>query len=161
MKSTLRVTEDNVDLFNKSIKGLRSDEVLVGIPSTNSSRQNDMNNNAAILAINEFGSPQNNIPARPVMTIGITKAQEEIAEQFKKAAQSIMNGKLEIDRYFNRAGIIASTSIKKVINNQEGIAPPSPYTLKLRQEQGFKGTKALIVTGQMRNSITYVVRGED
>ena len=34
----------------------------------------------------------------------------------------------------------------------------SDATLETRESEGFKGTKALIVTGQMRNAITYVVK---
>ena len=154
---SVKVTEDKVDLFNESIEALRSSEVLVGIPSTNTTRRDGFANNAAIMAINEFGSPANNIPARPVFQIGIRNAEDEISDAFRRAAESIGDGKPDVERYLNRAGIVASNSIKKVINSQEGIDPPSPYTLRLRKEMGFQGEKALLVTGQLRGSITYLV----
>ncbi|MFI5416190.1 MAG: hypothetical protein ACHQXJ_02430, partial [Nitrososphaerales archaeon] len=63
--------------------------------------------------------------------------------------------------YYERAGIIAANACKKVINDQEGLKPPAPATLKARKyitASGFKGTKSLLVTGQVRNAITYVVK---
>lgn len=166
--SYIEVTKDFTDDFNQIIKSFKNDPVLVGIPEADTKRDDAENpeeapiTNASILAINEFGSPINNIPARPVMAIGIRNAQDAIAEQFKKSIQyAFKNGLSAISVYYNRAGLIASNSIKKAINSQEGIAEPSEATLARRKQEGFKGTKALIVTGQMRNAITYVVRGED
>jgi len=158
---SLKVTADFTKKFNETISKFKGDAVLVGIPASTSDRSTVVDepiNNATILAINEFGSPQNNIPPRPVMAIGIKAAQDQIAEQFKLAAKNVLSKGLQsLYLYYNRAGIIASNSIKKTINNQIGIAGPSEATLKIRESQGFKGTKSLIVTGQLRNSITYVV----
>lgn len=158
-KPTLTVTSDFTDDFDKIIARFKHDAVLVGIPETDASRSSDEINNATLLAINNFGSPIHNIPARPVMQNGIRFAQGEIAEQFKLAAKGVFTkGFSALDTYYNRAGIIASNSIKKSINDQEFSDGPSDSTLAARKRVGFKGTKSLIVTGQMRNAITYVVR---
>ncbi len=159
MKPFMKVTEDFTEKFNDIVKSFKNDAVLVGIPEVDTERTEDTPiNNATILAINEFGSPMNNIPARPVMAIGIRNAQEAIAEQFKTAAQNALSkGLAAISTYYERAGIIASNSVKKAINSQEGIDAPSESTLAARRSAGFKGTKALIVTGQLRNAITYVI----
>lgn len=156
------VVEDFTDDFNKIIKSFKRDAVLVGIPEQDAERkETDPINNAALLAINEFGSPLNNIPPRPAMAIGIRNAQDAIAEQFKLAAKgALTKGLAALPVAYNRVGLIASNSVKKAINAQEGLAPPSEATLAAREAAGFKGTKALIVTGQMRNAITYVVKGE-
>ncbi len=156
---TLTITSDFTKDFNEAIKRFKQDSVLVGIPATDGPRDDDAPiNNATLLAINNFGSPANNIPARPVMQIGIKKAQDPIAEQFKLAAQRVLSkGAAALDIFYERAGIIASQSIKKVINDQEGFKGPSPATLAARKADGFKGTKSLVMTGQMRNAITYVV----
>lgn len=163
MSKPVMVTEDFTDDFNKIVKSFKRDAVLVGIPQEEAKRdESTLINNATILAINEFGSPLNNIPPRPVMAIGLKNAQNEITDQFKLAVQKAFSqGISALNTYYNRAGIIASNSIKKVINSQEDIDPPSEATLEARKSKGFKGTKALIVTGQMRNSITYVVKGDE
>lgn len=156
---TLTVTSDFTGKFNEVIKRFKKDAVLVGIPQGDDPRESNEINNATLLAINNFGSPANNIPPRPVMQIGIRNAQEKIAEQFAIAARDALSkGPAALATCYERAGIIASNSIKKVINDQEGIDGPASSTLKARESRGFKGTKALVVTGQMRNAITYVVQ---
>lgn len=159
MKPTLTVTDDFTDQFMAVIRKFKNDEVLVGIPEEDNSRNASGIGNAALLAINNFGSPANNIPARPVMEIGIRNAQEEIANEFKRAAiQALSGGASAVSAAYQRAGIIASTSIKKAINDQIGFPGPAESTLAAREAAGFKGTKSLIVTGSMRNAITYVVK---
>lgn len=162
MKPFMIVDEDNSDELMKMIDSFRNDSVLVGIPQEDTERkEGDPIGNAALLFINNFGSPANNIPPRPVMEIGIRNAQDAIAEEFKKAAKAVFSNNYPqavLDQYYNRAGIIASNSIKRAINDQEGFEGPADSTLESREARGFKGTKALIVTGQMRNAITYVVK---
>lgn len=160
-KTGVTVSKDFTKDFKAIIDRFKNDDVLVGIPEEKTPRKDGSINNATLLAINNFGSPANNIPARPVMQIGIKNAQEDVAGEFRKAAQTVLKeGQAAIDRYFQRAGILASQSIKKAINDQDfGGAPgPSPATLSARKSAGFLGTKSLIVTGQLRNSITYVLR---
>lgn len=159
---TLTVTADFTENFKKVIDQFRKDKVLVGIPEAETARQDDDPiGNAAILALNEFGSAKNNIPARHPMKTGIGLAQKEIAEQFKLAAQKALSqGSADVSRqYYVRAGIIASNSVKKVINDQTNFVPLSVNTIEARRRLGFMGTKALIVSGQLRNAITYVVKG--
>lgn len=165
------VTSDFTQEFNAIIKKFKRDEVLVGIPEADTERKakdesgNEVTpqiTNAALLALNNFGSPAQNISARPVMEIGIQNAQDEIAEQFKQGAkEALTEGVAVLPIYYDRAGIIAANSVKKAINSQEGIDAPADSTIATREAAGFKGTKALIVTGQMRNAITHVLKGEE
>lgn len=43
----------------------------------------------------------------------------------------------------------------------ETLKPPSPLTIAARQLEGFGGSKALIVRGDLRNSITVIIQGDD
>jgi len=158
-KPTLTVTSDFTEQFNDIIRKFKNDAILVGIPEQETDRKEDTPiNNATLLAINNFGSPINNIPPRPVMEIGIRNAQDQIAEELKKATvKALTKGFSAVTDYYNRAGIIASNAIKIAINAQEGFDGPAESTLNARKAKGFKGTKSLIVTGQMRNAITYVI----
>lgn len=160
----VKVTADFVGDFEDILSKLRNDAVLVGIPEEKTARKGNEINNATLLAINEYGSAHNNIPARPVVNNGIENARDAIAEQFGKAAKyALTNGANALDVFYERAGIVASNSIKKAINDQDfrGGGPdnegPRPSTLRARRRRGFKGIKSLVVTGQMRNAITYVV----
>lgn len=150
--------EDFTKAFMNSVAALRQSETLVGIPEEENKREDEGIGNAALLFINNFGSPANNIPARPVMEIGIRNAQDDIANEMKRAAiAGLSKGGKAVTQYFERVGIIASNSVKRAINEQIDIESPADSTLKNRESKGFKGTKALLVTGQLRNAITYVV----
>ena len=165
-KPVLTVTSDFTKQFNESIKRFKNDAVLVGVPQENNGRSDkdaQPMNNATLMAIANFGSPANNIPPWPIMAIGIKAVKDQVAEQFKKAAQGVLDkGTQAADIYYNRAGLIASNSIKKTLNDQIGVPPdkPSPATMRLRAAAGFKGTKYWLVSGQLRNSITYVITGK-
>lgn len=162
----MKVTADNTKNFLKIIDLFRDQEVAVGIPEEETTRDpNDEEpqevTNSFLLYINENGSPANNIPERPAMKNGIAKAAEDTAEQFYLLGQEAFDlGQKAFDKRLNRIGFINSSSIKNVINDQMGIDPPAESTLKARKAKGFKGNKALIVTGQMRNAITHVVRSK-
>ncbi len=159
-KPTLKVTADFTKDFNGVIASLKKSAVMVGIPSEENDRSSEDGpiGNAAILAINHYGSPANNIPARPVLTIGIERSRDAVAQQLKKAAEdALTKGSAGVTVSLERAGSIAANSVKKTINDQFGIEPPAPATIRARESRGFAGKKALIVTGQMRNAITYVV----
>ena len=43
----------------------------------------------------------------------------------------------------------------------EPLKPPSPLTIAARQLEGFGGSKSLIVRGDLRNSITVIVQGDE
>jgi phage gpG-like protein len=43
----------------------------------------------------------------------------------------------------------------------EPLKPPSPLTIAARELEGFGGSKALIVRGDLRNSITVFVQGDE
>lgn len=170
-KPTLKVTSDFTKQVNDAVKKFRHDSLLVGIPEDDNARKEDPASqeigNAALLAITEFGSPAANIPAWPVMSIGLRNVRDEVADIFASAAREVLAGALKgknslevLERQYSKAGIIASVSIKKVINAQEGAPPLSEITLAARASAGFKGTSRGIVTGQMRNAITYVVKGK-
>ncbi len=161
MNPSLTVTKDFTRDFMEVVKRFKHDQIVVGIPAEDDSRDGvSAVGNAQILAMNHFGSPANNVPPRPVLEIGIRRAQKDIAEEFRKAAiNALSRGFSELDKAYNRAGSIAAQSCKKVINEQIEIDPPAESTIAARESMGFSGDKALLVTGQTRNAITYVIRG--
>lgn len=162
-KPFLRVTSDLTDQLSQALSKFKEASVLVGIPSQDNERigpDRQAIGNAAILAINHFGSPMNNIPPRPVLTIGIRNARDQITDQFKLMAQKVLSlGPSAVGIYLERVGIIASNSAKKVINDQDSIPGPAASTLAARARRGFRGTKSLVISGQLRNAITYIIQG--
>ena len=158
----LKVTKDITKKVLAAFSSLSVSNVLVGIPENKNSREDNNNemNNATIGYIQENGSDLLGIPPRPFLVPAVSNIQEKISNEFAAAAKAAFNNPDSLNKYFERIGIIASNEAKRIINSQEGFEEISAATLRRRIAEGFKGTKALIVTGQLRNSITYVVEGK-
>lgn len=156
---TVTVPIDRLDDLMKQIKSLTQSRVLVGVPAGETDRQGgEPITNAALAYIHDNGAPEVNIPARQFMAPGIAAAEDRITTALKTGARGALLGdKDAADIAFNKAGLIAQSSIRSKIN--EGVPPPlAPSTLADRRRRGRTGEKPLIDTGQLRNSITYVVR---
>ena len=156
------VVRNNIKkLFRTSIK-MNSHSVFAGVPQGNAERSDsEVINNATLAYMNDNGSPANNIPARPFMRPGIEAVQPQITEELKRAAKMALDSKelSEIVRVMHRVGLTCQSSIRELVN--DGIEPAlSPRTIAARIKKGVTTTKPLVVTGSLRNSITYVVKGE-
>ena len=155
---SVTVTRDNAKNVIAAIQDMAKKHVLVGIPSSENGRNDGSIGNAALGAIHENGSGVRNIPARPFLKPGVAAAADQCVNVLKSAAQNAFTDKNAIDKGLNAAGLIAQASVKKRIVSQEGFTPLKAATLAARKRKGAKGEKALIRTGQLLNSITYVVR---
>ena len=148
-------TTDRTSGLNERIEAVKNLEVLVGIPADTATRDGDDMNNATLAFIHTYGSPIANIPARPFLIPGIKKAQELITKNLGKAALAIFEGNPEkATQFLNKAGQVASNSVKRIFTDpSNGWPPNSPLTIYLKGSD-----RPLIDTGQLRKSITYVVR---
>ena len=161
----VRVSRDNMKTLTAAMSTLEQNQVLVGIPAEKAPRTSEEAkargtkiNNAAIGYIMEFGSPTQNIPARSFLMPGIKNANDGISVRMTKAAQGALDGKPdEVKNNLNAVGIIAASSVKMKISSN--IPPPlAASTLAARRRRGRTGTRTLVDTGQLRNSISYVIR---
>lgn len=155
---SVRVTKDNLKTVLGNIRAMADKHVLVGVPAEEAPRKGDPITNASLAYIHENGSPARNIPARPFLKPGVKASREKCVKVLKGAAKAGFKDQAAIDKGLNSAGLIAQAAVKNQIVSQEGFAPLKPATLVARKRKGAKGTKALIRTGQLLNSITYVVR---
>ena len=185
MAKSVTVVKDDVAKVFKAIQDLVGKQVLVGIPDTGQNHRDEGQlNNAMIGYLMETGSPASNVPARPFLVPGVEKAKTPALRQLKGAADAALAGdQAKVLQGLNRAGIAASNEVKHTINSN--IPPPlAPSTIKNRHRgretkqreseqvyadlvakgvdpgaaQNEVGIVALVNTGQLRNSITYVVR---
>jgi len=155
------IMKNNLTKLKLAFHMLTQKDVMVGIPNDTKSREEgDELNNAEIGYLMEHGAPEANIPARPFMIPGVEACKDKVVAQLKLGAQlSMKNQNDAAEQALNRAGMVAQNSVRAAIN--EGIAPAlAPSTLAERRRKGFKGTKPLIRTGQLRNSITYILRSK-
>jgi len=85
--------------------------------------------------------------ARRVLSAAPMRLQRAIGNAVRQEAHALRN---EIVR-----GITSQAP------GGEPMKPPSPLTLAARQLKGFGGTKALLVRGDLRNSVSVIVKGDE
>lgn len=156
----MKVTKDNVESMLAAVKAMANDRVLVGIPSDKAPRRGEPLNNATLGYIHEHGSPARNIPARPFLKPGVVAAKDKISAVLRRYAKEAFDDKTAILKGLEAAGLVAQSSVKNQIRSSIGMAPLKAGTLAARRRKGAKGEKPLIRTGQLLNSITYVVRSK-
>lgn len=159
VKSGVFITKNRVKQVLGAIATLPQQDVLVGVPGDESAREaGSPITNAALAYIHDKGAPEANIPARPFMHPGIDAARDVIAEQFRKGGKAALAGNhAGMENALHAAGLKAQASIRRVITDR---IPPelAASTLAARRRRGRTGETPLIDTGQLRNSITYVLR---
>lgn len=166
---SLKVKKDNTKSLLDAIKNLSNDRVFVGIPKEKNARKklkeknarkNPQINNATIALIQSNGSPVDNIPPRPFLIPGVKKAQTKNLAILKKYAKLALSDKDAANKALDSVGLNTQSAVKSYITNSSNFEPLSPSTIQRRQKEKIKGTKPLIRTNQMLNSVSYVIRGK-
>lgn len=155
-RTGLEILHDGLPDMLRRMAAVAQRDVLVGIPA--GEQRDDGPTNAEIGYQNEFGSPANNIPARPHLIPGVAAVQDKAVARLTQAASAAATGRMsDAERHLHAAGLIAQNSVRRTLTTA-AYRPLSERTLAERRARGRTGTKPLIDTGQYRNSITYVVR---
>lgn len=166
MKTDVKVVVKDLGLqkFLESTKSLDKQAVVVGLPSENSppskevvaraegqtfTKLNPYLTVAALGAIHEFGSPENNIPARPFMAQTYTNNLSLLKSRSRKVVKAVQSGNLGAEIGLKTLGEWYTGAIKETITNGEFV-PLKPATAAAKGS-----SRPLIDTAQMRNSITW------
>jgi len=160
VKNAAKKIIDRLPAMKTTLEKMVKQAVYAGVPSDHSQRKEAGKNNAALAYIHDNGAPEANIPARRFMRPGMNSIKGKVAKVLGGAAKAAMDSNTDaIDQGLNKAGLLAQNSIRKVIN--DGVDPPlAESTLAARRRRGRTGTKPLIDTAQLRNSISYVIRNK-
>lgn len=154
--ATVSSTDAQFKVVQEALKELEKHEVLVGIPQEKSSREGGGKaTNAELLFIHTNGSPARGIPPRPVLQSAIENDKERVAEMLGKAIDAAVSGKKDqILPALERAGQYGSNVCRAYfVNPSNGWKPNKPRTIKRKGS-----SRPLIDTGEMRKSITYIVK---
>lgn len=164
IKVNVTVTRDNMAKVVEAIEQLATSRVMVGVPAENAFRSQEPGepkpppNNAELAYIHEFGEPTAHIPARPFLVPAITAMQPEAIERLKKTAEYAVNGRPDaVNKSFHALGLRAQAAVRRKITDGP-FQQLAAYTIKKRLERGRTGTKPLLDTGKLRNSIIYAIR---
>ncbi len=98
------------------------------------------------------GSAMLQVPPRPIIEPALKSQMEIIAKRLSQMAVAGLDGK-NISKEADTLGTFASKTVQGWFTNpQNGWAPNAPSTIRKK-----KSNKPLVDTGELRDSITYVV----
>jgi len=154
----------NAELVLTHTKGVPKKAMMSEIEET-MSKKGVTYNDAHALYIQSHGSPLWKIPPRPIIEPAIEADgnKERIAEDLRIAGELLLSGKKgEAIEQLNVAGMDGVNIIRAWFEDPRNNWPPnSPLTIRSKRKKGKKGTfepQVLIDTGQMRDSMTYIVK---
>lgn len=185
--SRVTVTVDKVPELLAALDALTKQQVLIGIPGEGG--REDGVTNAMLGYVHEYGSPEQNIPARPFLRPAADQIRDKVIAMFRDAAKAVMDGKADAaHKALTAAGQMGASKAKEIMTSGEGFSPLTPGALRSRVARAMKGkglmrrtdnekkwdkaraallkkgrftlegASPLIDTGQLRNSITFVIR---
>lgn len=147
----IKTIKDNVPSVFKALEELGTYEVVVGF--TDQLHKNSSLKVSQIAYIHEFGSPINNIPARPFFYSGVSNARDRIGNLARYYGGLVADGKRgAIKNGLEDIGAEAVRSIRRKLF-QGPFEPLAPSTVERKGHD-----TPLIDTGQMLDSIEYQVR---
>ena len=140
----VRKTIDNVDKIRERMATLTKSDVLVGIPAEKASRPGTPINNAALAYIHEFGSPAQNIPARPFLFPGVRAIQPQAIALFKQGGRDVLQGATSPSVVLNKVGLLARNSVVNAITDPvPPFVPLKPATIRARLRKTAAGRRKL------------------
>lgn len=157
MAKVIRQKGDGADKLKRLREALKTDK-QGKVGWFDNAKYEDGTPAAYVAAIQEFGSPQNNIPPRSFMRTTIKERKQSWRDLAMQGAKAILNGKADVELVFEGIGQQAAGDIKKKIS--EITSPPlKPATIRARlrkmADQSVVGklNKPLVFTGYLLNSI--------
>jgi hypothetical protein len=148
---TTELAVDNTGALKNMIAALVSSKVHVGVAPDKLDRVPNRINNATLAYIHDTGSPSSNIPARPFMIPGAESAREKNEIALRQTARRVLKGdKAAIEDGLNAVGSITAAAIRAKIYT-------GPFVPLKSSTRKTKKGRTLITTGQMRDSIGYVI----
>lgn len=156
------VVKKNLDLISKAVLALTKSEVMIGVPGGSGRSPEPGETTAidnAVLAYRlETGDPETNLPARPFLVPGVESITGKAVELLKKAGKAaILGDSAAVETALNKIGLIGQAAVQQRMTDGP-FAPLAPRTLAARKARGRTGEKPLIDSGQLRRSVTYIVR---
>lgn len=105
-----------------------------------------------IAAAHEFGAPSANVPQRSFIRAGILENREELKRILAKLAKGVVQDRIRVDEALQQLGLWGANAVKRYVT---GTNIPPPLAVATIRRKG--SSKPLVDTGQLVNSITWVV----
>lgn len=152
--ATFRLNAAGQRLY-KQINKLKEGQVFVGFPegeATHTGPNGESADMALIAAYNEFGT--STTPARPFLKQTIDGNKDKIKAMSEQTVKDIADGK-SAEQCLKQLGAYGVKLVQETIANGS-FEPNAPQTVKKKGSD-----KPLIDTGQMRQSVHYIIRKKE
>jgi hypothetical protein len=127
--------------------------VLVGVPA--GATEEDGTSCALVLAVNIFGSPEHNIPARPVLQQGVRNGAAKFVRVNQDSLRRVVRGEMTVEQAVEKLGVLAVGEVKReFVVPDPAFVPNKPATIARKGS-----SRPMIASGQTRQSITYQIEG--
>lgn len=148
--SRVTITVDRVPELLAALDALTKQQVLIGIPGDGEQREGEVSN-AMLGYVHEYGSPEQNIPARPFLRPAAEQVKDQVIGLFQQAASAVMDGKPDAaNKALNAAGQLGVNKVKAIMNAGEGFTPLTESAMQSRLYRAMKG-KGLVRTNNLEN----------
>nr|DAJ94252.1 MAG TPA: virion morphogenesis protein [Caudoviricetes sp.] len=156
----VKVVTDNVSKQLEAIEFIKENSVYIGIQQKDTTRENDDVTNAELLFIHTNGSPQRNIPPRPVIEPALKDDSKRLSDMMKKAAEYVFDGRFsEALRQLELVGHRGQKDARDWFYNPKNHWPPNaPSVIREKLRKGATEPHPLIDTNEMHKAITYFVK---
>lgn len=112
---------------------------------------------AYVAAIQEYGSPENGVPARPYIRPTIEDRKGDWTDALARGLREALRGDLSVDQVLEQVGMLMASDFQAQIENGSH-APLSPVTLMLRKWR----REGRVITGKtVGEAAAAVAAGED
>ena len=130
--------------------GVLGDSSLGGMHKTEPDGKASPLTTAEIAAVNEYGTKDGRIPARPAFRGTFDRLREPLLGDFAKLLVEALRGELSTEAIFDVLGMKLAAEIRKTITTGTGVPPPNaPSTLREKLAHGTtKSAKALGATAR-------------
>lgn len=140
--------EEALKALAKKLEG--ATRVLVGVPEGAGAYEDGLTI-ATIAAVNNFGSADGHIPARPFLQPAIEKGAPQYQRLAEVMIPKVLTGEMDMTMLLEQMGQLAEGHVKQEITDLD--TPPNAQSTIDR-----KGSSSpLIDTGALRQSIRYVI----
>jgi hypothetical protein len=159
---SMRVTH-NTNLRGLQILSdrLRKGEFYVNVGVPAEAKEDDGTSAALVAAANEFGTTDGRIPERSFMRTGLGGGKEDQIRLNKVNLVRIAHGQTDMATALGQLGAMGAGQVKGAIRRSKSLFKPNaPSTIAHKTVNGKKGDQPLVDSGNLQQSITWVVPPE-
>jgi len=130
--------------------------VLVGVPAGAKEDDEASTPIAMLAAVHEFGAPSRHIPERPFLRPAITEGRPDFIRLNRANMRRVARGRTTIKQALGELGELGKRKVQEKIKAGPFRAL-RPATIAARKRRSEGSSKPLIDTGNLRQSITWIL----